>query len=92
LAFKDVGTIRIDLEGVTWEETERYRAMIHTLLSSGVLNIKNGKAILSFDSDGDLAEIEAQVKRFKKDKPLLDPFHGVKVELLKPTTQTKSGT
>ena len=64
------GTIQITLEGVTFEETERYRQMIHTLFQAGVFAIRNGKAILNFDSDGLLSEIEIQVKRWRRDKQM----------------------
>lgn len=64
------GSIIITLEGVSFEETERYRAIIHLLFERGVFNIKNGKAILNFDELG-LAEIESQVKTWKRGKPLL---------------------
>ena len=66
------GTITITLEGVSFQDTERYRKMIHTLFERGVFNIRNGKAILNFDNDGDLAEIEAQVKTFRRDKPMAE--------------------
>ena len=78
------GTIVITLEGISFEDTERYRAMIHTLFQSGVFGIRNGKAILNFDNEGALAEIELQVKRWRRDKPmsetkLLEQF---KIEML----------
>ena len=66
------GIITITLEGASLEETERYRAMIHTLFESGVFNIRNGKAILNFDNLGLLAEVELQIKRWRRDKPLLE--------------------
>lgn len=62
-----IGTITITLEGVTIEETERLRKMIHTMFTDGVFNIRNGKAILNFDNDG-LAEIEKQIKTWKRGK------------------------
>lgn len=37
-----------------------------TLHDSGVLNIKNGKAILNFDSNGTLCDIECNIKVYKK--------------------------
>ena len=64
------GTIQITLEGVTFEETERYRQMIHLLFQAGTFAIRNGKAILNFDSDGLLSEIEIQVKRWRRDKQM----------------------
>lgn len=76
------GTIVITLEDVSFEETERYRQMIHTLFESGVFNIRNGKAILNFDHLGLLAEIELQVKKWRRDKEVLPtkPLEQFKIE------------
>ena len=63
------GTITITLEGASFEETERYRQMIHTLFQAGAFAVRNGKAILNFDNEGLLSEVELQVKRWRRDKP-----------------------
>jgi len=68
------GTIVIDLENVSLEQTERCRKIIHTLFTQGVLGVRNGKAILHFDSEGELMQIQFDVIKWKKDKaeiPLL---------------------
>ena len=62
------GTITITLEGATFQETERCRLIIHKLFEMGVFNIRNGKAILNFDDLGLLAEIEGQIKLWKRGK------------------------
>ena len=83
------GTIVITLEGISFEETERYRQMVHILFQSGVFGIRNGKAILNFDHEGMLAEIELQVKRWRRDKPMSETkvLEQFKIETL-PIEQT----
>ena len=64
------GIITIKLEGISLKETERCRAIIHELFEMGIFNVRNGKAILNFDHEGSLAEVEIQVKRWRRDKPM----------------------
>ena len=61
-----IGLIEIKLEGATLEQTERYRLLLTTLLSSGALDVKNGSATLHFDFEGTLQEVETHVKRWRK--------------------------
>ena len=78
-----IGKITIELEGIGFPETERCRAIIHSLFEQGVFNVRNGKAILNFDSDGTLAEIEFNVKKWKRNKESLATvllYEKVKVE------------
>ena len=79
------GTITLKLEGITFEETERIREMIHILISQGVFHVKNGTATLSFDRDALLQDIEIRYKRWKRDKPsdFANPYKNVKIELTK---------
>lgn len=62
------GEIKIKLEGASWEETERCRAMIHLLFQQGVFNVRNGKVILNFDHNGLLSVIEKDVIAWRRDK------------------------
>jgi|TARA_Y100000034_G_scaffold33382_1_gene40929 hypothetical protein len=83
------GTINIKLEGVSFQHTERLRKIIHTLISQGVFNIKNGNAVLSFDDEGSLAAIELNIKKWKKGKepPLLqDHYKNATIEIIDPVT------
>ena len=48
------GIITIKLEGVTFEQTERCRKMIHKLFEKGFFNIRNGSFTANFDSKGDM--------------------------------------
>ena len=60
------GIITIKLEGVSLQQTERCRAMIHTMFEHDVFNIRNGKAILNFDHTGLLADIEISMKTWSR--------------------------
>ena len=60
------GIITIKLEGITSLQVERCRQMIHTMFTSDVFNIRNGKAILNFDSEGLLADIEISMKTWSR--------------------------
>lgn len=52
------GTIWINLEGATREQTERCRQVIHLLFERGIFNIQNGSAELHFDFQGTLQAIK----------------------------------
>lgn len=43
----------------------------NVLLQAGVFDIRNGKAILNFDSTGNLEEIKFDIMRYKRGKPIL---------------------
>lgn len=68
------GTIYFTLEGVEQNEIERYRELIHTLILQGAFNVKNGKVTLHYDHEGELQEIEFNIKRWRKNKPNI-PLH-----------------
>ena len=93
--MKEIGTITINLEGVTLEETERCRLVIHTLISQGLFITRNGSITLHFDGEASLQEIEVHTKRWRKDKPdssLHKILEYAKIEVQKNTsTQTTSG-
>lgn len=64
-----IGQIEIKLENASFSETERLRAIIHTLIENGSLNIKGGHAIIHFDHEGNLQKIEHEfVKWTRKSK------------------------
>lgn len=81
------GTIKIEMEGISYQETERYREIIHWLIASGGLNIKNGKTILNFDSEGLIQEITTDATRWRRNKPISKDVAHLKVE----TTQIPQG-
>ncbi len=61
-------TISIDLVGVTQEEALRYEETLGVLISQGVLGLHDGKAILSFDYEGRIREINFDFKKWRKKK------------------------
>ena len=80
-----VGTITINLEGVSLKDTERCRQIIHKLFESGVFNVKNGKAILNFDNFAILADIEISMKTYSRkyeNEPVIElkPFSQYRIE------------
>jgi len=91
------GTITIELDGATFQETERFRKMIHVLFTQGVFNLRRGYATLHFDHEGILSGIDIFQSKWRDNKPLdpLDSFYkGAKIEILTSNntqTQTMSG-
>jgi len=86
------GTITIQLDGCSLEATERFREMIHLMFEEGVFTVKNGKAVLNFDQDGDLNKIELNYTKWhrKHGSPLLQDFY--KGVIIKSTpNSTKEG-
>lgn len=91
--MKETGTITINLEGVSFEETEKCRRVLHTLISQGLFNIRNGSMNLHFDFEGTLQEIEVHLKKWKKNKPDLDLhklLDGAIIEVLQSNTSTRT--
>lgn len=86
------GHIVIELEGITFEETQRYREIIHLLIGSGALNIRNGKTILHWDQNA-LQGIETDVHLWKRGKsPPLQTETRVAIEPRRSAqTRTTSG-
>ncbi|MAH46484.1 hypothetical protein CMI37_11670 [Candidatus Pacearchaeota archaeon] len=65
------GTIVITLEGLSFEDVEKYRRMIHTLFEQGVFGVRNGSAVLNFGPQGNLNSIEINLKKWRRgDKPV----------------------
>ena len=76
----NVGTINIRLEGITFEQTERCRIIIHKMFEAGVFNVRNGKAMLNFDHEGTMSDIEISMKTWIRK-------HDVPQETLLPLSQ-----
>ena len=77
------GEILIKLEGIPFQQVERCRMMIHTMFTSDVFNVRNGKAIHNFDSEGILADIEISMKTWSRkheSQPELMPMSQFSVE------------
>ena len=79
------GIITIRLDGITREQTERCRQMIHQMFVSDVFNVRNGKATLNFDHEGILCDIEISMKtwsrRYPSDPSALLSLDQFKVEM-----------
>jgi len=92
--MKEVGTITIQLEGVTWDETERIRCIINYLFEGGLFLMRNGAATIHFDSDGMPGEISTpRVWKRGKAPPVAKSIDNVKIQIKESTlTQTTSGT
>lgn len=76
------GILNFRLENISFEETERIREIVHTLISYGALHVRNGSVILHFDNDANLQEIEIHQKRWKRGK-ISSTATGIKIELIK---------
>ena len=59
------GIITIKLDGLEEKTVERYRKDIHQLMIRKVFEIKSGKAILHFDADKNLRQIEIHITPFR---------------------------
>jgi len=76
------GTIFINLQGVTFEETERCRSMIHRLFEEGFFAIKNGSFTANFDENGNMATIELRfIRRGKRPIEPMKILEQFKVEM-----------
>lgn len=75
------GTIEINIEGISLEQTERYREILHMLFAYSALDVKFGKTVLSWQ-DGALQGIEIDVNLFRKglSPPLKMDLASVKIE------------
>lgn len=50
--------ITLEIEGLRPMEVERLRAMLHRLITQGILNMKSGQMLLHFDDQGNLGGID----------------------------------
>lgn len=60
--------LKWEFEGLSKEQVARFKETIDTIITQGVLNIHDGKAILSFDYEGTLREIRYEFNKWKKKK------------------------
>ncbi len=81
------GEIIIKLEGASLEQTERCRQIIHRLFEQGVLSVRNGRAILHFDTAGNMAAIDIEVGKWRRDKPdipIVKPYDTATIKMNRP--------
>ena len=76
--------LKFDLEGLSNEETHRWRESLHKILISGALNIRAGEAVLRFDKDGTLQQIDFSYIKYKRSRGEADDERFITVE--KPLT------
>lgn len=76
--------ILIKLHGSSPEIRNRICSALHIMFSQDVFNIKNGNAILNFDSNGTLSSIDLNIRKWRKgtqEVPLVRLYKDVKIEL-----------
>ena len=66
--MNSIGKIELKIENISKEDTIKYQEILHVLVSSGALALKNGKAILHFDSAGIFQGVELDFWAFKRKK------------------------
>lgn len=60
--------LKWEFDGLTQEQVDRFRKTMDTIIAQGVLALHDGKAVLSFDYEGDLREIRFEFNKWKKKK------------------------
>lgn len=66
--MKPTGHIKLDIEGITEAETLKYQEILTVLISSGALSLRNGSAVLHFDSDGTFQGVRLEYWAFRRKK------------------------
>lgn len=62
----DYSEIKIRLDGINFNNAERYRVIIHKLITCGALDVKTGQTVLHW-KDNELMEIKAGLTLFSKE-------------------------
>lgn len=65
-------TIQIQLEDTTVKELSRVHAIIQTCIDRGILNLRNGSAVLHFDDEGELRGVDKNVSSYREGKPVIN--------------------
>lgn len=60
--------IKVDLQGVGLDTSNKWREIIETLITQGAFSVKNGKVIMNFDHEGNLMEISFDFKKWRRGK------------------------
>jgi hypothetical protein len=63
-----ISKIELKIENISKEETFKYQEILSALITSGALNLKNGKAILHFDGQGMFMGVQLDYWAFKRKK------------------------
>lgn len=65
-----IGIITVEIKGLDSKKIERYRDIIHTLIVSNSLDVKNGQTIINWGPNGELMNIDITMKMWKRRKHL----------------------
>ncbi len=60
--------LKFEFEGLTEEQTDRFRETLETIIAQGVLNLHDGKAILDFNYEGVLSGIRFEFNKWRRPK------------------------
>ncbi len=60
--------VEFEFEGLTEEQTHRFRANMEILVQQGVFNIHDGKAIIHFNYEGKIKEINFDFIKWREPK------------------------
>jgi hypothetical protein len=83
------GIIQVLLPDTPFAEVERCREIIHALFESDFFKIKNGKAVISFNQEGTIQQIGADIISWKRGSGLQSLLPRDKIEVVaKPNTLT----
>jgi len=61
-----IGKIELEVAGITHEETLKLQEILTALVSSGAWRMKNGKAIIHFDSTGTFQGVQMDYWAWKR--------------------------
>jgi hypothetical protein len=70
----NVNVVQVDLseiEAKRFLEFQKYYDVFSVMCKAGVFEIKNGQAILNFDSEGTLNDIDFNIKAYKRGKRII---------------------
>jgi len=90
---KDEAQININLEGVTFEQARRCELIIRQLFEAGIFSMKSGKAILHFDKDGMMAQVDLDYVKWRRNE--LSPYtldkiyNSAKIEIVSQTPENE---
>lgn len=60
--------IQLNIPEMEQKEVIKYQEILVSLIGSGALNLKNGKAVLHFDSEGIYQGVQVEYWAFKRRK------------------------
>lgn len=64
--MKEISITLNEIEAASFLEWREHQATFEVLAASGVFDLKNGSAEIHFNSEGQVASIDAHVKMFRR--------------------------